>query len=132
MDLKLTPWVAIVDDEAGVRRAVLRLLRSAKIPARSFASGYELLASLPDGAPYCAVIDMQMPGMNGDVLHQHLRNAAPGTHVIYMTAQHSAELEARARRLQPMAYLHKPMDEGLLLQAIAAAQIVPATSPAPE
>jgi FixJ family two-component response regulator len=121
MDTTLLPWVAIVDDEDSIRRALLRLLRANGIPARAFASGPELLSELQDGIPYCAIIDMQMPGMNGDELHLQLRAAAPETLVVFMTAQHSAELEAQARRNLPMAYLHKPMDEGQLMRAIATA-----------
>jgi FixJ family two-component response regulator len=121
MDTTLLPWVAIVDDDDSIRRALLRLLRANGIPARAFASGAELLAAMPDGTPYCAVIDMQMPGMNGDELHLHLRAAAPETLVVLMTAQHSPELEALARRNGPMAYLHKPMDESLLMLALATA-----------
>ncbi len=121
MDTSTTPWVAIVDDEGSIRRALLRLLRSNGIPARAFASGADLLAALPAGAPYCALLDMQMPGMSGDELHLHLRSAAPETFVVYMTAQVSADLEARARRNLPLAYLQKPMDEAQQLDAIATA-----------
>ncbi|MES2260430.1 MAG: response regulator [Pseudomonadota bacterium] len=118
----LLPWVAVVDDEEAIRRALLRLLRSAGIEARAFAGGADLLAALRDGAPYCAVLDMHMPGMSGCELQARLARDAPDTGVVVVTGHHSAELQARAMQGRPVAYLLKPMNDRLLLEAIAAAR----------
>lgn len=114
-------WVAIVDDEAAIRRALLRLMRAAGVPARAFASGAELLAALPAGRPCCALLDLHMPGMSGLDLQARLAALAPATGVILMTGQHTAEQQARALRRRPLAYLLKPVDERALLDAIALA-----------
>jgi len=121
MDTNL-PWVAIVDDEDAVRRALLRLLRAAGIPARSFATGAALLAALPDGAPYCAVLDVHMPGMSGFELQALLADAAPRTGAVFVTGHDLADVEARAMRRPPVAYLLKPVNDRLLLDAIGLAR----------
>lgn len=120
MDTTL-PWVAIVDDEDSIRRALLRLLRSAGIPARSFDSAASLLVALADGAPSCAVIDVHMPVCSGLELQAQLARCAPAVAVILMTGHHTPEEHARALQLRPVAYLQKPLHDRLLLAAIGAA-----------
>jgi FixJ family two-component response regulator len=120
MDTTLT-WVAIVDDEAAIRRALLRLMRAAGIPARAFAEGAELLALLPHSQPCCALLDLHMPGMSGLALQARLAELAPATGVILMTGHHTPEEQARAMQQRPLAYLLKPVNDQALLDAIAAA-----------
>lgn len=124
----ISPWVAVVDDEAAIRRALLRLLRSAGIAARAYASGAELLAELQSGdgperpIPYCVVLDLHMPGMSGFELQERLAVLLPHTGVIAVTGHHSAETRARVLRANPVAYMLKPMNDQLLLDALTAAR----------
>ena len=117
----LLPWVAIVDDEEAIRRALLRLMRSAGVAARAFASGAELIALLPATAPCCVVLDIHMPGMNGLELQARLAELAPAAGVIVMTGHHTPEEQARALQQRARAYLLKPVNDQLLLDTIAAA-----------
>lgn len=120
----LLPWVAIVDDEEAIRRALLRLMRSAGITAKAFADGAELLTQITlqtGAAPCCVVLDIHMPGMDGLTLQARLAEVAPATGVIVMTGHHTPEEQARAMRHRPLAYLLKPVNDQLLLDAIAAA-----------
>ncbi len=117
----LLPWVAIVDDEEAIRRALLRLMRSAGVTAKAFASGAELIALLPDTAPCCVVLDIHMPGMNGLELQARLAELAPAAGVVVMTGHHTPEEQARAMLHRPLAYLLKPVNDLLLLDAIAGA-----------
>lgn len=120
MDTNL-PWVAVVDDEAAIRRALVRLLRSAGIPAQAFANGAALIGSLDGGAPCCAVLDMHMPDMSGFDVQQQLAQASPHTGVVFVTGHHNVEDYQRALRLRPVAYLRKPMDSAALLDAVSMA-----------
>ena len=67
-----SPWIAIVDDDPAVLRALSRLLRSRAFRVKTYGSGQEFLAALPDGLPECLIVDFQMPAMNGLELQQHL------------------------------------------------------------
>lgn len=129
MDTNNTPWVAVVDDEVAIRRALLRLLRSAGVAAQAYAGGAELLAGLRDvradqlhGQPYCIVLDQHMPGMSGLQLQAALARSAPRSKVIVMTGQHSPELQAQAQGGGALAYMLKPMNDQLLLDALASAR----------
>jgi FixJ family two-component response regulator len=127
MDTQL-PWIALVDDETGIRRALLRLMRAAGIPALAYANGDELLAALPAGAPSCAVLDIHMPGMSGLDLQRSLAALTPATGVIFMTGHHTPEERELAQLQGALAFLLKPVNDVQLLEAIAAA--CPALSPA--
>lgn len=48
---KLRPFVAVVDDEYAIRKALKRLLQSAGLAVQTFASGQEFLQSLPAQRP---------------------------------------------------------------------------------
>src|SRR5438132_11235394 len=67
-----SPWIAIVDDDPAVLKALSRLLRSRAFRAQTYGSGEEFLAALPAELPVCLIVDLQMPEMNGLELQQHL------------------------------------------------------------
>jgi FixJ family two-component response regulator len=57
--------LAVVDDDEDVRAALTRLIGSAGFAVESFASGGAFLRSVEDHKPACVVLDLHMPGMNG-------------------------------------------------------------------
>jgi FixJ family two-component response regulator len=120
MDTSL-PWIAVVDDEEPVRRAVLRLLRAAGLPAYGFAGGAALLAAAKQQPPYCVILDLHMPGMDGCQLQQRLAECMPRSAVIAVTGSHTAETRTRFEKAGAIAFLPKPVDEEQLLAAVAMA-----------
>ena len=61
--------VAVVDDEAPIRRALARLLRCSGYRVSELGSGAELLEALDQMRPDCLVLDVHMPNLGGlDVL----------------------------------------------------------------
>jgi FixJ family two-component response regulator len=119
--MKLSPQVAIVDDEEPVRRALLRLMRSVAIPAKAFASGRDFFSSLASNMPDCVVLDLHLPDMNGFEIQARLKLEYPEIAVIIVTGQHSLEAQLRASLHSPLAYLLKPMNDQALLDAISLA-----------
>ena len=57
--------VFLVDDDAGVLKAVSRLLRGRGYHVRSYASSREFLAGHDADLPGCAVLDVGMPDLDG-------------------------------------------------------------------
>lgn len=112
------PFVAIVDDEAAVRRAISRLLRSAGMAVVAYASGPEFLAVVHASRPICIVLDLHMPRMDGFDVHDHLRATAIDTPVILITGHDTAETRARADAIGVAAYFRKPVDDQALIEAI--------------
>ena len=67
--------VFVVDDDAAVRRSLIRLLRSAGWDAEAFASAGDLLERAPFAGCGCVLLDVQMPGMNGLELQERMAAA---------------------------------------------------------
>jgi FixJ family two-component response regulator len=110
--------VAIVDDDASVRRALRRLLTSAGLASIAFASAREYLdAQLPE-APGCLVLDIQLGGMNGFELHQQLEAAGGAVPTIFITAHDDEATGERARLAGAAGYLRKPLEGSVLIEAI--------------
>lgn len=110
--------IAIVDDEASIRRALLRLLRSAGLPGVAYASAEEFIQALPQLNCRCVVLDVHMPGTSGIELQQWLAEGWPRLPVIMVTGQHSDQTAAQVQARRPLAYLQKPLDAEQLLGAI--------------
>lgn len=116
-----TCLVAVVDDEVSVRKALGRLIRAAGFGVELHASGVDFLQSLQEHHPDCVVLDVRMPVLSGfDVLAALARRASPVPAVI-ITGDDSPESRDRALRHGALAYLRKPVDESMLVEAIQGA-----------
>ncbi|HEU4618940.1 MAG TPA: response regulator [Gammaproteobacteria bacterium] len=123
-----SPLVAIVDDEASVRRAIVRLLRAAHYRTAEFNSGCALLASLAERFPACAVVDLQMPTMTGLELQEELRQLDEPLPLVIITAHDEPGMRARCMALGAKQYFRKPVDGKALLDSIR--QVVSDSRPA--
>src|SRR4030081_575754 len=104
----LTGFVAIVDDDSAVRKALARLLCASAIEARTFSSGREFLDSLPFGTPGCLIVDLQMPEMTGLELQLELARTGARLPTIVITDHHDAGLRDRGVAGGARACLRKP------------------------
>jgi FixJ family two-component response regulator len=113
------PLLAVVDDDADVRIALVRLVSSAGFAAESFATGAEFLLSIERHVPDCLILDLQMPGMSGfDVQAALARNPRGRFPVVVITGHDSVEARNRAHDLGAHGYLPKPVDHEALLAAV--------------
>lgn len=112
-------YVAVVDDEEPVRKALKRLLRAAGLEAEGYASGKEFLAA--ERRPDCVVLDLHMPVMSGRELMRQIRKAGTRLPVVIITAHDTPETRDECLAAGAAAYLRKPLDDRLLLNAISAA-----------
>ena len=107
-------WVGIVDDDASVRTALARALRSHGIRAETFASGEEYLQRSVAGAPECIVLDIHLGGMSGFELQDVLTSQGAGPPIIFITG-HDDLLSQRSRIESASGYLRKPFATSALL-----------------
>jgi FixJ family two-component response regulator len=115
------PSVAIVDDEEGIRKALSRLLRASGLEAESYANGQEFLDAAADHRPDCVVLDLHMPGMSGLQVLRKLKAAGQRLSIVVITAHDEPETRERCIDAGACAYLRKPLEDRLLLNAISAA-----------
>lgn len=107
----------IVDDDEHIRRAVCRLLRSHGHEVQSFESAEACLADATDAD--CAIVDIDLPGMNGLELDDRLQEQGRGIPAVFITAHDELTIFEAAYRKHRLL-LKKPLDEEILLAAIAA------------
>ena len=112
------PLVAVVDDDESVRDAVYGLLESVGRNARSFSSSQEFLASGLPGETSCLITDFQMPKMNGLELQAKLMAEGFRIPVIFITAYGEPRMRAQAMQAGALAFLDKPFDDDVLLEAV--------------
>ena len=98
--------------------ALIGLVRSAGYDARGFASAEEFLGCGMVPSPACIVTDVQMPGMSGIELKQHLDACQFSTPVIMITARHEPGLEERALASGAVCFLRKPFEGDTLIGCI--------------
>jgi CheY-like chemotaxis protein len=70
--------VLVVDDDENVREALCLMLEPEGFTVQSAANGRQALEQLRSGSYNCLVVDLRMPGMNGLILYQAVKQLAPG------------------------------------------------------
>jgi FixJ family two-component response regulator len=118
---KPRPFVAVVDDEESVRCALVRLLRASQLDSEGFASGEEFLSSLAARRPDCAVLDLQMSGLNGREIQKQLMGLPTTIPLIIITAHDEPRIREQCLADGASAYLRKPLRGDVLIRSIHAA-----------
>ncbi len=117
----LSPTVFVVDDDAAVRKALSRLLRSAGIAAAVFASPREFLAQYDPVAPGCLVLDIAMPGFSGLELQTTLGEKGNVLPIIFLTGHGDVSKSVQAMKHGAFDFLSKPVKDKDLLTVVRAA-----------
>ena len=112
------PFVYVVDDDASVRRALKRLITSVDMPVRVFGSMSEFIQSGVQTESGCLILDVHMPGGTGFELVEHLDSIGSTLPVILITGHDSDDTRKKAKHCRCFAYLVKPFDDEILLEAI--------------
>lgn len=115
------PLIAVVDDDASVLKALSRLLRALNFQVNPYASAQDFLAALPAASPDCLIVDLQMPGMSGLELLQHLQRRGLRIPTVVITAHADADILKRCVSAGASSYLKKPLQDSSLFAAIEAA-----------
>jgi FixJ family two-component response regulator len=120
--------IYIVDDEADVRRALSRLLRSAGYATRLFGSAGEFLVSGEARfSAGCIILDLAMPDLNGLELQEHLATSDCHRPIIFLTGNGDISKSVRAMKAGAVNFLTKPIDDNELLKAVEEALRVDAS-----
>jgi FixJ family two-component response regulator len=114
--------VFLVDDDAGVLKALTRLLRVKGYDARSYASPRDFLAQHDPTVPGCAVLDVAMPGLDGLALQEALIAEGAPRPIIFLTGKGDIPTSVRAMKAGAIDFLTKPVSDHSLLDAIARAE----------
>ena len=112
------PLVYVVDDDPSAREGVARLIRSAGLLTKTFASGEEFLAAPRPRQPGCLVLDVNLPGLSGLDLQEELGKSGSAVPIVFLTGHGDIPMTVRALKAGAVNFLTKPFDDEDLLNAI--------------
>jgi CheY-like chemotaxis protein len=113
--------VLVIDDEAHIRHMMRLTLEAAGYEVGEAADGLRGLEICGADAIWDVVLlDQKMPGIDGLETLRRLRERAPATRVIMVTAFASIELAVDAMKLGATDFVRKPMTPDILRNTVAA------------
>jgi len=111
--------VFLIDDDASVRKALARLIKSAGYRVLTFASASEFLdGNVACDGPVCLVLDIRMPGLTGLDLQGELQKRDAIFPIIFITGHGDIPTSVKAMKAGAVDFLPKPVDDKVLLEAI--------------
>ena len=110
--------VLIVDDDASVRKALGRLIRSAGYEVELFGGAAEYLAREVPPRPACLLLDVRMPGMTGIELQRTIEGTQRGLPIVFITGHGDDDIREKTLTAGAVDVLSKPVDDKVLLAAI--------------
>jgi FixJ family two-component response regulator len=116
--IKTRPFIAVLDDEPQMGKALGRLLKTHGFQVATFTRGEELLAACSTQLPACLLLDLHMPDLNGFEVLQSLATQHTPVPVLVITGHDQPGNAERVRALGALDYLLKPLNEPQLLAAI--------------
>jgi FixJ family two-component response regulator len=121
--------ISIIDDDASVREATARLVRSLGYRTATFSSAEDYLQSdrLRDSS--CLITDLHMPGMGGADLQDRLIADGHRTPMIFMTAYFEEKARDRVLNAGAAGFLRKPFAEEALVACLEKALEEPDSEP---
>ena|SRR3712207_5495559 len=115
------PVIAIVDDDASVREAMMSLMRALGFITETFPCAEDFLKSDGLQRTACLIADVRMPGMSGLELYRRLVASGQPIPTVLITAHADDGVRARALKAGIIGYLTKPFREDDLLGCIRSA-----------
>lgn len=118
--------IAIIDDDATVREAILSTLESEGYATKAYASADAYLSTIDlaiaeFAGPRCVLLDVKMPGLTGLDLQKKLHDLSEVTPIVFMSGGSSAREAVQALKNGAVDFLIKPFSEEDLLAVISEA-----------
>ncbi|MGC3999501.1 MAG: response regulator [Anaeromyxobacter sp.] len=109
----------VVEDDASVRRVLVRSLERLGYRVRAAASGVEALELWRSGGADLVLTDVMMPGgLNGLELAERLLAEEPQLRVVVMSGYSPELTQPEALRRRGAVFLAKPLDTGVLARTV--------------
>lgn len=110
--------VAVIDDDASCRDALMRLLVVAGQKVHAYRSARQFLESSACEKVSCVISDLRMPDVNGLQLQAALRRKIPYLSIIFLTGFGDVPDAVTAMKAGAVDFLEKPVRRAVLLEAI--------------
>ncbi|MBJ6752157.1 sigma-54-dependent transcriptional regulator [Geomonas anaerohicana] len=124
----MPPKILIIDDDSSLRRVLEYNLQQEGYDVYTAADGSTGLQYFEEKSPQLVITDLKMPGMTGFEVLSAIKERAPSTVVIVLTAFGAIDTAVEAMKLGAFHYLTKPFNreelkvtvlKGLQLQGLS-------------
>lgn len=112
--------ILLVEDDSTIAEVIGNLLRARGHRVTAVGHGLAALTEVAMSAPDIALLDLDLPGMDGLSLARQLRAQGLAAPLLAVTARADADAEAQARAAGFDGFLRKPVTGQMLAAAIAA------------
>lgn len=109
------PKLVVIDDELEFTKALDQFFHARGYEVHVALRGPSGLQLINDQKPDVVLIDLKMPGMNGDEVLMQIRRQHPKTKVIIITAYDDGRTRDRLLALGAFAHFEKPLQSILTL-----------------
>jgi FixJ family two-component response regulator len=111
--------VYVVGDDRLIRESLAKLFQGASLKYKEFRSAEEFLEDDPADSPSCLLLDLDLPGMSGVDLLEHLHaNSEFNMPVLVFVGSVDVRSVARCFKLGVREFLAKPVNPELLLSLV--------------
>jgi len=113
--------VYVIDDDASLRRALKRLIRSIGLNVETFDTARSFMDHGAPQMPACLVLDIRMPGISGMELQEQLKESGIQIPIVFITGHGSIPMSVRAMKAGAVDFIEKPFEDQQLIDSIHAA-----------
>jgi len=111
--------ILVVDDDVDIRETVAEILRDEGYPVDAVGDGLEALDYLRTRpSPRLVLLDLMMPGMNGEDLVKVLRETPTLADTRIAVVSAARDVRERAEEMKAVAFLQKPISLERLLALV--------------
>ena len=114
--------VSVVDDDESMCRMLSRGIQAAGFDVAVFNSAEEFLDSGNPSNSDCLVLDVDLPGMYGIELQQHLNESGTDISIIFMSGHADERMKKRALEAGAAGFFSKPLSINTLVATIRTLQ----------
>jgi PAS domain S-box-containing protein len=118
MRAAVEPIVYVIDGDASIRASLSRMLRRFQCKVEAFAATHAFLAHTHPCVPGCAILDVEVPDLDGMALQARLATDCASLPVILIANHGDVPTSVRAMKAGAFEFFVKPLSEHAVLAAI--------------
>jgi len=110
--------VFVIDDDEQVRSSLKFLFETAGLEVETFASATAFLERPVYDGPFCLVLDLRLPELDGLSVQERLTRTGMSAPIVFLSGHSDVPSTAKAMRQGAVDFLVKPVDDAELLAAV--------------
>lgn len=110
--------ILVCDDEPFARDAMAKIIKRKGFDVVIASTGEECIDLFKKENPEVVFLDVMLPDLDGDHVHNYLKDLKPDIHVYYITGSDTVFTKENANTAGAKGYLQKPVDIDALFETL--------------